>query len=189
VKEQEEEKVEEQEEDTKETVKLTEGAGKKTRMVPISVSLAVGATASTTKKLGSYIDASVGLSFLIKGGFVGIALDNLFFNDSYMLAAYPAGGYTLNVWKDLSIVFTAGFGFAYLRASRAGYDESGAVVVEEGNHWDLVAHADVRLRYKLGPVILQAIPVHVNILTGVGSVQPAPLAQFAFLVGIAYEYP
>jgi hypothetical protein len=191
----EEEKVEEMEQEEvekqepKETVKIEKGAGPAVRMVPISFSFAAGATASTTKELGSYVDASLGLSFLIKEGFVGIALDNLIFGDSYALAVYPAGGYRLKVWKDLSVVFTAGFGVAYLRAFKDGYDEEGAVVVGSGNHWDLAVHADARLCYKVGPVIVQAIPLHANIFLSAGTIDPAPLAQFAFLAGIAYEYP
>jgi len=172
----------------KDSVKLEKKAGVAARPVPMSFSAAAGATVSTSKTMGSYVDVSLGLFFRIKQGFVGLGIDNLFFLDGYLLAAYPAGGYTIQIWRDLSMSFAAGFGAAYLHAFKEGYNEDGAVIVETGSHWDLVAHADVKLRYKLGPVMLQAIPVHADVLIGVGSIEPAPLAQFAFLLGVAVDF-
>jgi hypothetical protein len=172
----------------KESLKVEKKARVAARPVPMSFSAAAGATVSTSKTMGSYVDVSLGLFFRIKQGFVGLGIDNLFFVDGYLLAAYPAGGYTVQIWRDLSISFAAGFGAAYLHAFKEGYNEDGAVIIETGSHWDLVAHADVKLRYKLGPVMLQAIPVHADVLIGVGSIEPAPLAQFAFLVGVAVDF-
>jgi len=172
----------------KETLKLEKKARQPMRPVPMALSLAAGATVSTSKMMGSYIDVSLGVFFRIRDGFVGLGIDNMFFVDGYLLAGYPAGGYTLRVWKDLSLSFAAGFGAAYLHAFRKGYDPDGAIVIETGSHWDLVAHADVKLRYRIGPIILQAIPVHADVLLGVGSIEPAPLAQFAFLAGLAVEF-
>jgi hypothetical protein len=172
----------------KETVKVKKKVRVAARPVPMSLSAAAGATVSTSKTMGSYVDISLGLFFRIKQGFVGLGIDNLFFLDGYLLAAYPAGGYTVRIWRDLSLSFAAGFGAAYLHAFKEGYNEDGAVIIETGSHWDLVAHVDVKLRYKLGPVMLQAIPVHADVLLGVGSVEPAPLAQFAFLLGVAVDF-
>jgi hypothetical protein len=148
----------------------------------------VGATVSTTRAMGSYIDASLGIFFRIREGFAGLGLDNLFFTDGYLLAAYPAGGYTLVLWRDLSISFAAGFGAAYLYASVDGGGEDGNVLIGQGGHWDLVVHADVRLRYRVGPVILLAIPACADVLVGAGDIEPAPLAQFAFLLGAACDF-
>jgi hypothetical protein len=158
------------------------------RPVPMSISLAVGATVSTTRSMGSYIDASLGIFFRIRGGFVGLGLDNLFFTDGYLLAAYAAGGYTLTLWRDLSMSFAAGIGPAYLYAAVDGGDEDGNVLIRKGSYRDLVVHADIRLRYKVGPVILLAIPACADVLVGVGDIEPAPLAQFAFLLGAAFDF-
>ena len=51
-----------------------------------------------------------------------------------------------------------------------------------------MVHADVRLRYRVGPVILQAIPLCADVLVGAGNITPAPLAQFAFLLGVAFDF-
>jgi hypothetical protein len=155
--------------------------------VPFGIGVAFGATVSTTPALGSFIDGTLNLDFRIKQFTVGLGVDNFFFTDTYLLSAYPAAGYTLELPKNLSLRFSAGFGFAYLYAFKDGGSEEGVVLVEKGGHWDLVAHADVRLRYKAGPIYIQFIPVHVNVLTGIGSLEPPPLAQFAFLAGIVYE--
>ncbi len=112
----------------------------------------------------------------------------MFSSPTNRLKPYPAGGYTLKVWKDLSISFAGGFGAVYLRATKDGYDTHGNKIVASGNHWDLAAHASVKLSYKLGPILLQAIPVHCDILIGVGDINPAPLAPFAFLVGVGYDF-
>jgi hypothetical protein len=78
--------------------------------------------------------------------------------------------------------FTVGFGAAYLHAfKRSDGTASGA-------HWDLVVHADARLRYKVGPILVVAIPLCTEILVGAGSIEAAPLAQFAFLAGIGYDF-
>lgn len=150
--------------------------------VPISLSLGLGATVSTSELVGSYIDASLLAAWRIKAFSVGLGLDNLFFTDSYLLAAFPAGSYTLKVWRDLSMQFTVGFGAAYLHAfKRSDGTASGA-------HWDLVVHADARLRYKVGPIMVVAIPLCTEILVGAGNIKAAPLAQFAFLAGIGYDF-
>jgi hypothetical protein len=155
--------------------------------VPFGIGVAFGATVSTTKTLGSFIDGTLNLDFRIKQFCVGLGVDNFFFTDTYLLSAYPAAGYTLELPKNLSLRFSVGFGFAYLYAFKDGGGEEGGVLVEKGGYWDLVAHADVRLRYRAGPIYIQLIPVHVNVLTGIGSLEPPPLAQFAFLAGIVYE--
>lgn len=165
-----------------------EGEAKKS-LVPISLGLGVGVTVSTTQELGSFIDASLYVTYRIKEWSVGIGLDNLFFGDSYLLAVFPVGTYTLKVWKDLSLNFAVGFGVAYLNAFEDGYDEDGqTVVVDKGGHWDLVVHVDVKVLYNLGPVYLIAIPLCTEILVGAGSIDPSPLAQFAFLAGVGYDF-
>ncbi|MFH1437970.1 MAG: PEGA domain-containing protein [Pseudomonadota bacterium] len=156
--------------------------------VPISIDATLGATVSTSVFLGSFIDVSLFVDYRIKQWSVGLGLDNMFFSDSYLLSAYPAGAYTLNVWKGLSLKFGVGFGAACLYASSVGKDEDGNQVVEEGSAWDLVAHADIKLRYKVGPVIIQVVPVHVNVFVGAGSIEASPLAQFAFLAGVVYDF-
>ena len=156
--------------------------------VPISIDATLGATVSTSVFLGSFIDVSLLVDYRIKQWSVGLGLDNMFFMDSYLLSAYPAGAYTLNVWKSLSLKFAVGFGAAYLYASSVGEDKDGNAVVEEGSAWDLVAHADIKLRYKVGPVIIQVVPVHVNVFVGAGSIEASPLAQLAFLAGIVYDF-
>lgn len=175
------------EESTEQVKLIDESAASKSR-VPLSLGLAAGATVSTSGDLGSYINASLNIYYWIKRGFVGLAVDNMFFTDSYLMSAYPAGGYSVKVWKDLSIDFTAGFGFVYLYASKDGYSESNTVVVEKGSHWDLAAHADIRLGYAVGHVRIYAVPAFANVLLGVGSIRPAPLVQFAFLLGVAYAF-
>jgi hypothetical protein len=155
--------------------------------VSFGIGLAVGATVSTARQMGSFIDGTLQLDALIGRATLGVGVDNLFFMDSYLLAAYPAAGYTLKVWKDLSLHFSAGFGAAYFHAFKDAGDEDGHLVFEKGGYWDLVAHADVRLRYKAGPILIQVIPVCADVLIGVGSLDPPPLAQFLFLAGIAYE--
>lgn len=152
-----------------------------------TIDIAAGATVSTSSTVTSYIGANLGVAFRIKNFGVGIGLDNMFFSDSYLLAAFVAGSYNLNVWKKLSLNFTAGFGGAYLYSSEEARDADGNILLESGNMWDLVVHADARLRYKVGPVMLQFIPLSADIFVGAGSIQPAPLAQFAFLVGVAYD--
>lgn len=156
--------------------------------VPVSLGLAAGATVSTTRLVGSFVDASLGLSVWIKRGFAGIGVDNLIFSDSYLLAAYGAGGYSFRVWKSLSIQLSAGLGIAYLHAFRDGEDRAGNVVVASGGHWDLLVSGDIRLGYAIGRFTLHVVPLHASVLPGVGSVAPAPLAQFAFLVGVAYTF-
>lgn len=170
------------------------GEGKKARLKKkidikpaFTIDLAAGATVSTSDTVTSYIGANLGVAFRIKNFGVGIGLDNMFFSDSYLLAAFAAGSYNLNVWKKLSLNFTAGFGGAYLYSSEEALDADGNTVLDSGNMWDLVVHADARLRYKVGPVMLQFIPLSADIFVGAGSIQPAPLAQFAFLVGVAYD--
>ena len=158
------------------------------KAVPVSLGLAAGATVSTTRLVGSFVDASLGLSVWIKRGFAGIGVDNLIFSDSYLLAAYGAGGYSFRVWKSLSIQLSAGLGIAYLHAFRDGEDRAGNVVVASGGHWDLLVSGDVRLGYAIGRFTLHLVPLHASVLPGVGSVAPAPLAQFAFLVGVAYTF-
>lgn len=171
-----------------ESVKLVDDSAAPRSRVPLSLGLAAGATVSTSGDLGSYINASLNIYYWIKRGFVGLAVDNMFFTDSYLMSAYPAGGYSVKVWKDLSIDFTAGFGFVYLYASKDGYSESNTVVVKAGSHWDLAAHADIRLGYAIGHVRIYAVPAFANVLLGVGSIGPAPLVQFAFLLGVAYAF-
>jgi hypothetical protein len=172
----------------KKSVALKEEVKHRRGPVPFSISLAAGVTVSTTKTLGSNVDASLAVHYRIKRAFAGIGIDNLFFTGSYLLAAYPAGGYTFKVWRDLSISLAGGFGFAWFYAFRRGADPDGDLAIEKGGHWDLVAHADVKVRYRIGPILLQAIPLHADVLIGVGSFRPAPLAQFAFLVGLAYDF-
>ncbi|MFH1438884.1 MAG: hypothetical protein ABIJ56_24475, partial [Pseudomonadota bacterium] len=121
-------------------------------------------------------------------GYVGLGIDNLIFAGSYILAAYPAGGYSVKVHKNLFLDFSAGFGFAYLYSADDGGDGEGNVLIEAGSHWDLVAHADIKISYKIGSFVIQLIPVHANVLIGAGSIEPAPFAQFAFLAGIAYDF-
>lgn len=157
------------------------------RKVPFGIGVAFGATVSTTPTLGSFIDGTLNLDFRIKQFTVGLGVDNFFFTDTYLLSAYPAAGYTVELPKNLSLRFSVGFGFAYLHAFKDGGSEDGVILVEKGGHWDLVAHADARLRYKAGPIFIQFVPLHVNVLTGIGSLKPPPLAQFAFLAGIVYE--
>jgi tetratricopeptide (TPR) repeat protein len=171
-----------------------DGGGKKAKLKKridlkpaFTIDLAAGATVSTSDTVTSYIGANLGVAFRIKNFGVGIGLDNMFFSDSYLLAAFAAGSYNVNVWKKLSLNFTVGFGGAYLYSSEEAVDSDGNVVLESGNMWDLVVHADARLRYKVGPVMLQFIPLSADIFVGAGSIQPAPLAQFAFLVGVAYD--
>jgi tetratricopeptide (TPR) repeat protein len=171
-----------------------EGKNKKARLKKkidlkpaFTIDLAAGATVSTSETVTSYIGANLGVAFRIKNFGVGIGLDNMFFSDSYLLAAFAAGSYNVNVWKKLSLNFTVGFGGAYLYSSEEALDADGNIVLESGNMWDLVVHADARLRYKVGPVMLQFIPLSADIFVGAGSIQPAPLAQFAFLVGVAYD--
>jgi hypothetical protein len=161
--------------------------GKKKR-VPFSLGIAAGATISTTEFVGSFIDASLAVTYRIKGGVVGIGLDNLIFSNSYLLAAYPAGGYRVKVWKHLSLEFVAGFGAAYLNSFDDSGDGKGTVLIEKGSHWDLVAHADIKLCFNAGPILVLLVPVHANVLIGVGSIEPAPLAEFAFLAGIGYDF-
>ncbi|MFH1437102.1 MAG: PEGA domain-containing protein [Pseudomonadota bacterium] len=158
-----------------------EGEAKKS-LVPISLGLGVGATVSTTDLVGSYIDASLYVTYRIKQFAVGIGIDNLFFGNSYLMAVFPVGTYTLKVWKDLSLNFAVGFGAAYLHA----FDDYRQV--SSGAHWDLVVHVDAKLLYKLGPVYIIGIPLCTEILVGAGSVDPAPLAQFAFLAGVGYDF-
>ena len=146
-----EKEEDEEEEDVVEPLEEPKPSGHK---IPISLNLALGVTVSTSKTMGSYIDASIGVFYRIKQGFVGLGLDNMFFTDGYVLVVYPAGGYTLKVWKDLSISFAGGFGAVYLRA-KDGYDTDGNIIVASGNHWDLAAHASVKLSYKLGPILLR----------------------------------
>ena len=156
--------------------------------VPVSIDATLGATVSTSVFLGSFIDVSIFVDYRIKQWSVGLGLDNMFFRDSYLLSAYPAGAYTLNVWKGLSLKFAVGFGAAYLYAGKVGEDKDGNDVVEKGSAWDLVVHADIKLRYKVGPVLIQLVPVHVNVFVGAGSIEASPLAQFAFLAGVAYDF-
>lgn len=156
--------------------------------VPISVYLGVGATASTSDTVTSYVSADIGVAYRIKDFAVGVGLDNMFFSDSYLLAAYPAGSYTLGVWKDLSLNFAVGFGAAYLYSSEEVRDPEGGIRVKSGNMWDLVVHADAKLRYKIGPVMLMAVPLSCNVFVGAGNIKPSPLAQFAFLAGVAYDF-
>jgi tetratricopeptide (TPR) repeat protein len=195
VQEEEEEEIEEEVEPEpepapakKKSVALEEEVKPRRGRPSFSISLAAGVTVSTTKTLGSNIDASLGVFYRIKQAFAGIGIDNLFFTGSYLLAAYPAGGYTFKVWRDLSISLAGGFGFAWFYAFRRGAGTDGGLAIEKGGHWDLVAHADVKVRYRLGPILLQAIPLHADVLIGVGSFRPAPLAQFAFLIGLAYDF-
>jgi tetratricopeptide (TPR) repeat protein len=158
------------------------------KTVPVSLGLAAGATVSTTRLVGSFVDASLGLSVWIKRGFAGIGVDNLVFSDSYLLAAYGAGGYSFRVWKALSIQVSAGLGIAYLHAFEDGEDRAGNVVVASGGHLDLLVHGDIRLGYAIGRLTLHLVPLHASVLPGIGSLAPAPLAQFAFLAGVAYTF-
>ena len=156
--------------------------------IPISVSLAVGATASTSKTVASYIDAGIGVFYRIKQFSVGLGIDNKFFSDSYMLTLYPAGTYTLKVWKDLSLNFAVGMGLVYFYSSEQVEDSSGNIVVRDGNMYDFAIHLDAKLLYELGPVYLQFVPASIDIVTGAGSIEAAPLAQFLFLVGVVYDF-
>lgn len=158
-----------------------EGEAKKS-LVPISLGLGVGATVSTTNLVGSYIDASLYVTYRIKQFAVGIGIDNLFYGNSYFMTVFPVGTYTLKVWKDLSLNFAVGFGAAYLHA----FDDYNQV--SSGAHWDLVVHVDAKLLYKLGPVYIIGIPLCTEILVGAGSIDPAPMAQFAFLAGVGYDF-
>ena len=167
-------------------VELTAEAKPKSK-VKISVGIGAGATVSTSKIFGSHIDASLAVLFRIKGGLVGIGIDNLIFSNSYLMAAYPAGGYRIELKRNLSLEFVVGFGAAYLHSSVEGGEDDGITRIGSGSNWDLVAHLDAKLNYKVGPVLIQFIPVHVNLLTGVGSTDLDPLVQFAFLIGVAYN--
>jgi tetratricopeptide (TPR) repeat protein len=158
------------------------------RSVPISLGLSAGATVSTNNDLGSLIDASLGFAYMIKGFSVGLGVDAMFFVDSCLLSAYPAGGYSVKLWKNLTLSFDVGFGAAYLYAGKDGWNEKDTLVIRKGNHWDLVVHGDIKLGYGVGHVRIYIVPAHANVLIGVGSVKPAPLAQFAFLLGFAYEF-
>ena len=155
--------------------------------VPITLHIDLGATVSTSKTVTSYMDATLGIAYRIKDWSVGIGLDNMFYTDSYLLAAYATGAYTVKLPKGLSMNFAVGFGGAYLYSSEQVV-RTGEIILESGHMWDLVVHADVKLRYKVGPVLLQAIPVSADVFVGVGSIKPAPLAQFAFLLGVACEF-
>jgi tetratricopeptide (TPR) repeat protein len=185
--EEEEETAVGEEEEEKEEVGTWE-APPRGRSVPISLGLSAGATVSTNNDLGSLIDASLGFAYMIKGFSVGLGVDAMFFVDSCLLSAYPAGGYSVKLWKNLTLSFDVGFGAAYLYAGKDGWNEKDALVIRKGNHWDLVAHGDIKLGYRVGHVRIYVVPVHANVLIGVGSVKPAPLAQFAFLLGFAYEF-
>jgi tetratricopeptide (TPR) repeat protein len=161
---------------------------KKRTGVPITLGLALGATVSTSKVVASYIDAGITLAYRIKQFSVGLGIDNKFFTDSYMLTAYPMGAYTLKLRESLALHFSAGFGAVYFFSSELVEDSDGDVVIKDGHMWDLAAHVDARLLYKLGPVYLQIIPVSLDILVGAGSIEASPLAQFLFLVGVAYDF-
>ena len=156
--------------------------------LPITVSLAVGVTASTSKAVASYIDAGIGVTYRIKKFSVGLGIDNKFFSDSYMLTLYPVGTYTLNVWKDLALNFAVGMGFVYFYSSEEVQDSNGNIVVKDGNMYDLAIHADAKLLYDLGPVYLQVIPASLDVVTGAGNLEAAPLVQFLFLVGVVYDF-
>jgi len=182
-------KLEEKEELQVSKVSGEEGKGKKIRSkVPLSIHGSVGATVSTSTTIASYIDAVIGLHYRIKDFSAGISIDNMFFSDSYILAVYPSGSYTLKLPKRFSINFSIGFGVAYLYSSERALDEDGSVLVESGHMWDLVVHADAKVRYDVGPLMVQLIPLHADIMVGAGSIEPAPLAQFAFLAGVAYDF-
>lgn len=155
--------------------------------VPLSIHLAAGATVSTSDIVTSYIGADIGLGWRIKQFTVGIGLDNMFFADSYLLAAFAAGSYTLPLPKKLSLNFTAGFGGAFLYSSQKVVDGSD-VKIKSGGMGDIVVHADAKLRYEVGPVLLLFIPLSADILVGAGNIEAAPLAQFAFLVGVGYDF-
>jgi len=152
-------------------------------------SLAGGASVSTSENLASYPLAGIGVHAALKDGLVGISLDNFIFSDSYILSACLSGGYRLKIWRDLSAIFLAGIGGIYMRAFDDGYNSKGEIVVSSGNHGDLAVHGEGRIRYKLGPVFIEAIPLHVTFFTGIGSIDPAPLAQFSFLAGVGYDLP
>jgi tetratricopeptide (TPR) repeat protein len=156
--------------------------------VPITLGLALGATVSTSEVVASYLDAGINLTYRIKRFSVGLGIDNKFFSDSYMLTAYPMGAFTLELRKSLALSFSAGFGAVYFFSSELVEDSDGDVVIKDGHMWDLAAHVDARLLYKLGPVHLQIIPVSVDILVGAGSIKASPLAQFLFLVGVSYDF-
>jgi tetratricopeptide (TPR) repeat protein len=155
--------------------------------VPLSIHLAAGATVSTSDIVTSYIGADIGLGYRIKQFTVGIGLDNMFFADSYLLAAFAAGSYTQPLPKKLSLNFTVGFGGAYLYSSQKVVDGSD-VKIKSGGMGDIVVHADAKLRYEVGPVLLLFIPLSADIFVGAGNIEPAPLAQFAFLVGVGYDF-
>lgn len=156
--------------------------------VPLTLGLALGATVSTSKVVASYLDAGVELAYRIKQFSVGLGIDNKFFTDSYMLTAYPMGAYRLKLRESLALSFAVGFGAVYFFSSELVEESDGDVVVKDGHMWDLAVHADARLLYKLGPVHLQIIPVSVDVLVGAGSIEASPLAQFLFLVGVAYDF-
>jgi flagellar motor protein MotB len=173
--------------DTGETKKKHKKERTGTVKVPLSIHLAAGATVSTSDIVTSYIGADVGLGYRIKQFTVGIGLDNMFFADSYLLAAFAAASYTQPLPKKLSLNFTVGFGGAFLYSSQKVVD-GGDVKIKSGGMGDIVVHADAKLRYKVGPVLLLFIPLSADILVGAGSIEPAPLAQFAFLVGVGYDF-
>lgn len=152
----------------------------------ICVGLAAGMTVSTSKMVTSYVDVNLHVSYRIKYFFVGLGINNLIFNNSYIFAGYPEAGFVLKAGKLVSLSFAAGFGAAVL----AILSDS---VAEEGfggskTMWDLVVHADAKVRIKLGPVLLQLVPLYGDVFVGAGSVPTAPLVQFAFLVGVAYGF-
>jgi hypothetical protein len=104
------------------------------------------------------------------------------------MAAYGAAGYSVRVWKKLSFELTAGLGLAWLHAFEHGGDGHGNVVVERGDHLDLLVHGEVKVSYGVGRVRIHVIPLHADVLTGVGGIGPAPLAQFALLIGVTYDW-
>jgi len=172
----------------KKTSKPEVVAEKKVVKIPVTLGVSAGATVSTNNIIGSFVDASIFAMWRIKGGLAGIGLDNLIFGDSYSLVAYVGGGYRLKVWKMISLDFVAGFGGVYFNSFDDGGDGKGNILVPAGNHWDLAGHGEVRVCIDAGPVFVVVTPVHANIFIGVGNLDPSPLAEFAFLAGVGYNF-
>jgi tetratricopeptide (TPR) repeat protein len=155
--------------------------------VPLTIGLAVGASASTSRVVSSYIDADLGLAWRIREFSVGLGIDNKFFTDSYLLTLYPMGGFRLRLKGGLALGFGVGFGAVVFYSSERAENGDGDVLVKHGVMWDLAPHAEVKLLYRVGPVDLQLVPVCIDVLVGAGNIEPAPLAQFMFLFGVAYD--
>lgn len=150
--------------------------------IPLSIGAGAGVTVSTTELIGSFINASIWVYYKIKDFHAGIGVDNYFFQDSYMLAAFPSGGWMLKLPYNLSINFNAGAGAGILKVFKENQS------ISKDAKWDLIIHADVKLRYKIGAVFLYGIPVCIDFFTSAGNLTETPFAQFIFLLGAGFDF-